>query len=313
MACGLPRGGLWPGQVLSLLPRCRFPPSGSEVVCAVSGGPDSLALLALAVAAGCRAEAVHVDHGLRPSSAAEAEVVQEAAERLGSAFRRVSVRVPPGPDLEARARRARYGALHRGSLVGHTADDQAETVLLNLMRGAGLEGLAAMRPSGAGLGSVGRPLLALRRSETEAVVAALGLRVVRDESNSDLRFRRNRTRHQLLPLLADISGRDPVPVLVRTARILGQDSEVLAALAGDLDPTDVRALRAAPRPLANRALRTWLRQGPDRHPPSSAELERVWAVVSGQAKACELAGGCRVSRSKGRLTLSPPLLPPLPV
>jgi tRNA(Ile)-lysidine synthase len=304
----VPSPRAWPEAVAAVLARCSFPRPGEPAACAVSGGPDSIALLALAVAAGCRAHAVHVDHGLRPSSATDADVVRDAAQALGATFETVTVVVGPGPDLEARARSARYEALPTGALVGHTADDQAETLLLNLMRGSGLDGLAAMRPGPAGLRGVRRPILDLRRSETAAVAAALGLRTVSDESNQDMRFRRNRVRSELLPMLADVSGRDPVPVLARTARLLAQDAEMLADLATGVDATDVRALRATPGPLARRALRSWLRegQGAEQHPPSAAETERVWQVVQGTAKACELAGGRRVTRSKGRLRVWAP-------
>src|SRR5438105_1748979 len=106
-----------------LLPRCTFPPAGSDVACAVSGGADSLALLVLAVAAGCRATAVHVDHGLRAGSAADADVVRDAARRLGAGFRAERVDVGAGPNLEARARVARYAVLPPDVLTGHTADD----------------------------------------------------------------------------------------------------------------------------------------------------------------------------------------------
>jgi tRNA(Ile)-lysidine synthase len=94
-------------------------------------------------------------------------------------------------------------------------------------------------------------------------------------------------------------------LLARTAALLAEDAELLDFLAHDLDPTDTRALAAAPRPLANRALRTWLREdeGPERHPPSYEDLERAWAVVTGRAVACELSGGRRLSRSAGRLRL----------
>jgi tRNA(Ile)-lysidine synthase len=269
-------------------------------------------MLALAVAAGCRAHAVHVDHGLRLGSDQEAELVQVAASALGASSETISVHVEPGPDLEARARAARYEALPEGVMVGHTADDQAETLLLNLLRGTGLDGLTGMRATGAGRRAVSRPILDLRRAETSSFVAALGLRAVTDRSNADLRFRRNRVRHEVLPLLADVAQRDPVPLLARTARTLGEDAELLAALASGLDATDTAVLRNAPKPLAKRALRAWLRQGegPECHPPSAAELERAWAVVTGEMMACELAGGRRVSRSAGRLRLSskPPAL-----
>jgi tRNA(Ile)-lysidine synthase len=298
------RGG-WPPEVAGYLARCCFPEPGTEVVCATSGGPDSLALLALAVAAGCRAHALHVDHGLRPSSSSEAEVARRGAERLGASFEVVRVEVAPGPDLEARARLARYRALPEGALVGHTSDDQAETLLLNMMRGAGLDGLAGMRPSQGGLRGVRRPILGLRRHETASLVRSLGLEAVSDPSNDEARFRRNRVRHELLPLLAEISGRDPVPLLCRTAALLAEDASLLAALSAELDPTDASALRSAPKPIALRALRGWLRReaGEERHPPSLAELERAWGVVTGAVRACELAGGARLSRSKGRLRL----------
>jgi tRNA(Ile)-lysidine synthase len=299
------RGERWPPGLAGLLARCTFPEPGTEVVCATSGGPDSLALLALAIAAGCKAHALHVDHGLRPTSSEEAEVARRGAERLGASFEVVKVQVAPGPDLEARSRLARYRVLPEGTLVAHTADDQAETLLINLMRGAGLDGLAGMRPCDGGLRRVRRPILGLRRSETASLVRSLGLEVVSDPSNSEMRFWRNRVRHELLPLLAEISGRDPVPVLCRTAALLADDASLLASLSAGIDPTDARRLQASPRPLALRALRQWLRQGSgeERHPPSLAELERAWAVVTGAARACELAGGARLSRSGGRLRL----------
>src|SRR5690606_23396020 len=152
------RPGRWPPLVAELLARCDLPAPGAAVDVAVSGGPDSLALLALASAAGCAVTAHHVDHGLRPGSAAEADVVATAA-RFGAAFVAHRVEVTPGPNLEARARAARYRALPDGALTGHTADDQAETVLLNVLRGTGLDGLAGYRPER-------RPLRALRRRET---------------------------------------------------------------------------------------------------------------------------------------------------
>lgn len=284
-------------QPSDLLPRCRFPAPGTAVVCAVSGGPDSLALLALAVAAGLEVTAVHVDHGLRAGSAAEAEVVAAAATRFGAGFRAARVDVVPGSNLEARARAARHAALPPDALLGHTADDLAETVLLNLLRGAALDGLAGFDPTC-------RPLRGIRRAETHALCAALGLDPVQDPSNLDPIHRRNRVRHELLPLLDAIAERDLVPVLARQADLLRDDALLLDELAAALDPTDAAALAAAPPALARRAVRRWLRDGPEQHPPDRATVDRVLAVAGGAASGCEVGGGRAVRRHRGRLVLT---------
>lgn len=284
--------------VAGLLGRCRFPAPGTAVRCGVSGGADSLALLVLAAAAGCEVTAVHVDHGLRPGSAAEAEVVAAAAARVGARFEAVTVQVAPGPNLEARARAARRAALGPGALTGHTADDQAETVLLNVLRGAALDGLAGYDPET-------RPIRHLRRSETASLCADLGLEPVVDPTNADPSLRRNQVRHQVLPLLADVAERDPVPVLARQADLLRDDARLLEEAAAVIDPTDCVAVRTAPPPLARRALRRWLRAGEELHPPGGADLERVMAVARGEVRACELPGGRRVVRTSGRLRVEP--------
>jgi tRNA(Ile)-lysidine synthase len=287
-----------PGLTAALAARCTFPPAGTQAVCAVSGGADSLALLLLAVAAGCRATAVHVDHGLRPGSAAEADAVAAVAEGLGAGFRAVRADVDVGPNLEARARAARYAALPPGALTGHTADDRAETVLINLLRGTGPDGLAGIRPSGR------RPMLALRRHETVALCAEAGLVPFEDPSNRDRRFLRNRVRHELLPMLSELAGRDVVPLLCRQADHAGALSDLVRSLAEGVDPTDARALRAAEPTVAATAVREWLRSGDgERHPPDAAAVARVLAVARGERTATEVGGGRRVRRSAGRLTV----------
>jgi tRNA(Ile)-lysidine synthase len=265
----------------------------------VSGGADSLALLVLAVAAGCVATAVHVDHGLRAGSAAEADVVRDVADAVGAAFRGERVVVAPGPNLEARARAARYQVLPDDVLTGHTADDQAETVLLNLVRGAGLDGLAGIAPGPR------RPILGLRRHQTHGLCLALGLAPVDDPSNADPAHRRNRVRHELMPLLDAVAERDVAAVLARQAPLLRDEAELLDGLAAALDPADARAVAAAPVALARRALRRWLSAGCD-HPPDGATVERVLAVARGDAKAADVGGGRRVARTGRRLRLDPP-------
>jgi tRNA(Ile)-lysidine synthase len=252
-------------------------------------------MLALAVDAGLRVTAVHVDHGLRPGSSAEADAVRDVAASLGAAFRAERVDVGPGPNLEARARDARRAVLGPTAMTGHTADDQAETVLLNLVRGAGIDGLAAMR-----VGPT-KPILALRRHETHALCVDRGLPTIADPSNADPAHRRNRMRHEVLPLLDDVACRDVAAVLARSAAVLADDAAVLDVLADAIDPTDARALAAAPVALARRAVRRWLTV---EHPPDAAAVDRVLAVARAEIRATEIAEGLRVGRSGGRLVLS---------
>ena len=275
--------------------RCTFPSAGSRVDCAVSGGPDSLALLVLAAAAGCEVTAWHVDHGLRPGSAEEAEIVRGAADRFGAAFQPVTALVEPGPNLEARARDARRSVLPPGAATGHTADDQAETVLLNLLRGSGLDGLAGMRPGFA------HPILGLRRSETHKLCAEAGLTPVADPTNDDTRHRRNAVRHLVLPLLDEVAERDVAALMARQARLLADDADLLESLAAEIDPPDAVVLADAPPPLARRAVRRWLRSSLAGRPPGEAAVERVLAVARGEAKATEVVEGVRVERRQGRL------------
>ena len=280
--------------VVDLVSRCTFPKPGGKVDCAVSGGADSVALLVLAVASGCEATAWHVDHHLRPDGAREAALVQALAERLGSGFELRHVTVNDSANVEARARDARFAVLPQGVMTGHTADDQAETMLVNLIRGAGSRGLAAMTPSPS------KPILALRRSETHALCSALGLEVVIDPTNDSPAFQRNRIRNEVMPLLADIAARDVVAVLTRQADLLRDDDALLDELARALDPTDAKALIAAPRALARRAVRLWLS---DRYPPDVATVDRVLGVAAGEATACDIEGARRVRRSQQRLIL----------
>ena len=283
--------------VSDLLSRCTFPTEHSHVDCAVSGGADSVALLVLACAVNLNVTAWHVDHGLRINSHTEAELVAQLATQLGAQFESRTVTVEQGANTEARAREARYGVMPQGVMTGHTADDQAETVLINLLRGSGTRGLAGMQPTDQ------RPLLHIRRSETEALCSALGIAVFNDPSNNDERFQRNRIRHEVLPLLESLAKRDLVPVLTRQADLLRDDDDLLNELAGALDPTDALALANAPIALSRRAIRTWLT-----NPlvPDSATVERVLEVARGNTLACDIGLGRHVRRSQQRLRITEP-------
>ena len=178
---------------------------------------------------------------------------EKAAARFGAGFVALKVSVETGPNLEARARAARYAALPPGVATGHTQDDQAETVLLNLLRGAGPDGLAGMRAGPT------HPILALRRSDTRQLCTTLALTPVEDPSNDDVAYLRNLIRHDLLPAMSAAAARDLVPILARQATHFAAESDLLDELAAALDPTDARALAAAPAALGRRAIRRRLR------------------------------------------------------
>src|ERR1039458_6476668 len=156
--------------------------------------------------------------------------------------------------------------------TGHTADDQAETVLLNLLRGAATDGLAAMRSGPR------HPILGLRRAETHNLCSQLGLRPRGTPTTRDPAYLRNRIRHELVPVLCELADRDIVPILARQARLLADDAALLGKLAAALDPTDARAIANAPAPLARRALREGLRGG---HPPDPPTAARAAAPARG--------------------------------
>ena len=279
--------------------RCDFG-DGDELALAVSGGADSTAMALLAADAGKSFTVWHVDHGIRDAGAAEAEAVERLAASLASPFELRRLDLGDGPDLEARAREARYAALPDDVCVAHTADDRAETVLLNLLRGAGLAGVAAP------FSRVRRPIIGLRRAETRAVCESAGVDVLEDPMNEDPRFARVVVRNQLLPLAAEALGRDPVPLLNRHADLVADALAVIQDAAQALDPTDAAALRTAPRAVASEALRQWLTS--ETGSPTAvdaASIDRVLAVVEGTHRATEVEGGHRVARTAGRLRLEP--------
>jgi tRNA(Ile)-lysidine synthase len=224
---------------------------GESVLVAVSGGADSVALLhvltALAPELSLRLHVLHVDHGLRPDSPRDAEFVRQLAARLGVAVDVARVTVAPGGSLEAAARAARYAALeaHATRLgadriaVGHTADDQAETVLMRMLAGAGVRGLAGIPHV---RGRIIRPLLDTRRPQLVAKLLARELPWIEDPSNRDPKFLRNRIRHELLPLLGASYNADVVPALTRVGRLCRDTVEAIERVAArELDRLAVSA------------------------------------------------------------------------
>src|SRR5580704_16679937 len=297
--------------------------TGELVLVACSGGPDSLAMAAalafVAPRAGLRAGGVTVDHGLQQGSAERATALAALMCKLGL-DPALSIKVTPAKDNEAAARAVRYEGLDRTAhelhakavLLGHTLDDQAETVLLGLARGSGSRSLAGM-PARRGL--YRRPLLALRRASTAAACAALGLEPWHDPHNHDFRFTRARVRHQLMPVLAEVLGPGVAEALARTAGQLRADAECLDDLAfaesgqlrGDCsDPAglDARYLKDLPAAIRTRVLRdAAIMAGCPPGALTARHVERIEDLVTGWRgqRWVDLPGGVRARRRDGKV------------
>lgn len=273
---------------------------------ALSGGPDSLALTA--VAARLRATtALVVDHGLQPDSAAVAETARRQALDLGCVDARVlTVEVGRAGGPEAAARDARYAALEDARagaavLLGHTLDDQAETVLLGLGRGSGprsIAGARAYRPPWC------RPLLEIRRVTTHAACAELGLTPWHDPHNADPRYTRVRVRAEVLPVLEDVLDGGVAEALARTAAAIREDCDTLDELAqkelaravtgADLD---VARLKALPDAVRRRVVRLWLLDG-GAMDLTDYQIRRVDALVTAWRGQGGVAVGSELRRQR---------------
>lgn len=277
------------------------------------------ALAFVAPRAGLRAGGVTVDHGLQQGSSERAAALAARMCELGLAPA-LAVTVTPRGDNEAAARAARYAALDqaaqghqaRAVLLGHTLDDQAETVLLGLARGSGSRSLAGMP---ARRGPYRRPLLGLRRTTTAAACAELGLDPWQDPHNHDSRFARARVRHQLMPVLEEVLGPGVAEALARTADQLRADAECLDDLAfaesGQLradcsDPAglDASTLKDLPAAIRTRVLRdAALMAGCPHGALTAGHVERIAELVTdwhGQ-RWVDLPGGVRARRRDGKV------------
>jgi tRNA(Ile)-lysidine synthase len=298
----------------------EYVPDNTRLLIACSGGADSMALAdaVRAVSSGRTVRAVVVDHGLQEDSAHRAEATRALLAERGIPAEVRGVRCAGPGGMEAAARRARYAALDAARqsndepvLLGHTLDDQAETVLLGLGRGSGarsISGMASYDPPWL------RPLLGVRRATTRAACVALGIPVWDDPHNADPRFTRVRLRTEALPLLEDVRAGGGAEALARTAGQLAEDGAALdawaaharqqAELDGDLE---VKALAGHPAAVRRRVLRGWLldngvRELTDAQLRRTDELVGRWRGQGGIA----LAGGLVVDRRRERLVVRRP-------
>ncbi|MGY1806122.1 tRNA lysidine(34) synthetase TilS [Blastococcus sp. SYSU D00669] len=297
--------------------------STEPVLVACSGGADSVALAAAiafeAPRAGVPAGAVTVDHGLQAGSAERAAATADLLRKLGLepvAVLPVAVGTDGGP--EAAARTARQAALasaaaEHGARValGHTLDDQAESVLLGLGRGSGPRSVAGMVEQ---KGIWWRPLLGVRRATTRQACADQGLPVWDDPWNTDPAYTRARLRGEALPLLEEVLGGGVAPALARTAALLREDLDALDALAAaegarltGPDGLDAHGAAALPAALRRRVLRGWLLTGgvPDLQAVHLHAVDALLVAWRGQGRV-DLPGGAGVVRASGRLVLRAP-------
>ena len=297
--------------------------AGDLVLVAVSGGADSLALAyALSLEApklALRVECVTVDHQLQSQSSVQAEKVVSALSKMGidkTHVIKVDVDITDG--LEASARRARYAALDACAtqtgaalvFLGHTRDDQSESVLLGLARGSGARSLSAMAMHN---GKYVRPLLAITREETLGACAEAQLDPWDDPHNADKTFTRVRVRHEVIPHLEKNLGPGISAALARTASLLRDDADALDQLAEeefaahDALSLDISRLEKLPKAIRTRVLRLAIYAAGSPAGSLSAEhitpIEALITEWSGQGPS-DLPGGVRVSRISGRLSLS---------
>lgn len=316
------------GRVTATSRKHRMFQPGQTVVVACSGGPDSIcmlhALFRVRRLFRIKLTVFHFDHRLRAGSADDAAYVRRQADRLGLPFflREAEDRPVPGQSVEAWARLARYAALTSVAAeasadlaaLGHTLDDQAETVLLGLVRGGGIEAIAGMPPAGTlpplGIPAV-RPLIETTREEVLSFCRGLRLRPREDPTNRDRRFLRNRIRKEALPFLERTLDRNLKATLVRTAEHVREDADYLDAVASEASRQavvigegeirlDAKALAALPPVVGARIVRQALRL-------AAAALGGEWEPDVGSAHVravLDLAEG----RPRRRVDLPGPLL-----
>ncbi|MGH3333921.1 MAG: tRNA lysidine(34) synthetase TilS [Nocardioidaceae bacterium] len=299
---------------------------GARVLVGCSGGADSLALLSATVFEARRAEhqvvGLTVDHGLQDGSSERAGAVVDQMRGLGvSQAQRVTVSVGTAGGPEAAARTARYAALEAAAhehgadavLLGHTRDDQAETVLLGLARGSGARSLSGMAPES---GRYRRPLLDLSRKDTADACRAEGITFWQDPHNDDPAYARVRVRHEVLPVMERELGPGVSEALARTARLLRDDADALDAMAaeafhavrGESGDLDVAGLAALPAAVRSRVLRL---AAFDAGCPATelfvVHVDAVDALVTGWhgQRGVDLPGKVRAHRSGGRLRIVP--------
>ena len=315
-------------QIRRTIRRHGLCPPGARLLVGLSGGSDSVALVLLLQELAqpdgfALVSLAHLNHCLRPSAARDEEFCRGFAERVGLPIAVESIDVASYGQtqrlsVEGAARRLRYEFLHRAAAaasadhiaVGHTRDDQAETFLLKLIRGAGLTGLGGIYPR---RGKVVRPLLDVSRSELRAYLESRGQSWVDDETNEDLDNPRNRIRHRVLPELDRAYGAPASPAIARAAAIVREDGQWLDELSdrrfaaivlrGEKGlEIDVNTLEAEPAPVRRRVVLAALRMASPEREIGFDHVEAALSVAAGDSAGADLPGS-RVELRRGKLVL----------
>lgn len=294
-------------------PRLRLP--DTPMLLAVSGGADSAAMAGLVARNGRFARAVHVNHGFAESARLE-EAARSVARTLGMEIEVRITDVGTGPNLEARARSGRYrqflaalGGTER-LLTAHTLDDVAETVIMHLARGSGMDGLSGIAESRP---PFHRPLLRVRRAETRELASLMGLAWIDDPANEVDAILRNRVRSVVMPALEETFGRDPSSAMARSALLAQEERAALDAIVDAIPlgraPESIgAALAEVPTDpaLAGRLIRKLWSEFGFEHPLGHDAVGRVLAVARGETRSAQIGNGVRATRSEGSIRLSRP-------
>ncbi|MDA8277424.1 MAG: tRNA lysidine(34) synthetase TilS [Actinomycetota bacterium] len=279
----------------ALLARCYFPKEGIFHA-AVSGGSDSLAMTMIAFCAGLEVEIWNLDHKIRPTSQDESAAVRSFGEWLRVPVHSFAANVPER-NVEASARNLRQSFFPAKVATGHTMDDQAETFILNMLRGSGIDGLASMRPSPE------KPILNLRKADTLRVCEIFSLNPVEDESNQSPKYRRNLVRTEVIPLLNQISKRDVVPIIARSTSLLRSDADFLTELSSGVETNLVSELLSLDVAILVRVLRQRIKMISG-YPPSARSIERLLAFMGEKRRfSLQMEGKVVAKVTKGVLSI----------
>lgn len=264
-----------PENLDAIASKVKFPEG--ELHLAVSGGADSAAMVALASYLKRYATLHHVNHGLREASKAEEDIVRNLGSKFGFKVHVYNVNMEGTSEEEAREKRMEH---LKGKLTAHSKNDRVETMLYNMMRGAGSRGMSSMN---------GKPLIDVTTEELDQVCAFYNLQLCVDETNFTNQYTRNRVRYELIPLMEDISSRNVVEVLNRNANTLAKESEFLDKLASKVNISDCKAAQKEDDVILTRAVKLWLEANVS-HNISQQNIESVVQVIRGVTVGTQVCG-----------------------